>query len=258
MAARDAAAGSPYASLIAKVEAARWSPVHDIEWRRPPRVPRWIGRERYARILAHLRFGERVTAHVCRRLAAEEDDVYAARFLRLQAEDEERHAEAYGLYLARLGLPEPPLEPAFQAFSARALAWRGGPEALVVAFHVAVESEALAILRSIVDWLPCPIIVSLSRRIARDESHHVAFGRLYLVRRLARLPAGEALAIRDWAFALWQDGASASVAALIGGTGGPLGAFCRRAADNLAKRERRLRARFSDVGLPEDPGAFLS
>ena len=72
-----------------------------------------------------------------------------------------------------------------------------------------VEGEALSIQRQLCDSVDCPLLSDITARIARDEARHVAFGRLYLDRRLAALPIAERVDIFRWVRATWWDCARA-------------------------------------------------
>ncbi|HIP78387.1 MAG TPA: ferritin-like domain-containing protein [Kiloniellaceae bacterium] len=173
------------------------------------------GSDRLARALAgQFLAGEETTAKVCEAFATRLPDALARDCLALQAEEERRHAELYRRYLGKSGgksgdksmgssrssEPAPSLlGPAGDAI----LAWRGPPEAVLLAVQVIIEGEALAFQETARRFTHCRRFAALSHTIARDEARHVAFGRVYLPGALQDLTRSERAEIHNWLRGLW-------------------------------------------------------
>lgn len=229
------------AALTAKARAAQAQGPMDVDWDRPVRRPFWLPRRVAASAITHFQRGELATARQCRALRGRLDLAATQEFLDLQAEDEQRHAQIYELYLDRLGGPTPgplPIDRIYQ----QALAWRGAPQAIVLAFHGILEGESLRMQHAIDQWLPCPLFRDISTIIARDEARHIAFGRLYLRDTLPHLPHTERLAILRWARALWMEAVGEAISSfappgLVGRRGGLGGWMTAAWADRLDDME---------------------
>ena len=196
--------------LIAKGLAGQWSPESGIDWDLPVRMPGWIARKPYVSAVSQLRHGELATVAMCRRLIGEVDDPRARRFLALQIADETRHARVYEAYLKRLG-DDAPIDAAVQAAFDGGMAWTGSHCGLIVAFHVVLEGEALRLQRGFAERMPCPLFRRINERIARDETRHIAFGRIYLRERVPALPRDERFAIFRWVESVWRECARATL-----------------------------------------------
>ena len=197
-------ARSPLDDLTARAEAGAWDPVRDIEWSGGPVRPPLIPMPLYRALVSQLHHGERATLAMCERLGREIRDPRARRFLAVQAADEARHAEAYALYLGRIGgiaRPDGALRLAFEA----ALEWDGPWQGLVVASHVLLESEAVRLMQRSPFMFSGPLLRRINRRVVRDEARHLAFGRIYLQRRLGEISPHERRRIHRWVHGLWHE-----------------------------------------------------
>ena len=190
--------------LAEKGARARRRGVGDIGWDRGPVLPIWAPRALCAGAISQFYIGELATAELCRRLKGRLGSDVADRCLDLQIADEERHARLYAAYLERIGGIRAP-DPAVWRGLACALEWAGAPQAQILAYHVILEGEALALQRNVGDWLPCPLFRQISRSIAGDEARHVAFGRIYLRATLPQVPLGERLEMQAQLKSLWLD-----------------------------------------------------
>ena len=190
------------AALAGKASEGHRLSVTDFDWTRRPVLPLIPSRKLFVRALSQFFHGERFAKCACHALLPRLAEPEARLCLEIQADDEARHAEIYRSYLERIGgvaPPEPPLARAAEA----ALAWRGAPEALILACHVLLESDALRLDRSVAGWSRCPLFQDISARIGRDEARHVAFGSIYLRGSLDALPLTERLVIHEWLRSLW-------------------------------------------------------
>jgi len=185
------------AALAARGRRAQWSADREVDWQLPVRPPRWLTRRAYVSAISQLYHGEVATIRACRRLADEISDPAARDCLEVQIADEMRHAGAYAAYLDRLG-GVAPIDPAVADAHGEGTTWNGAPAALVVLYHVVLEGEALMLHGDFRRWFRCPLFRDINRRIEVDEARHVAFGRLYLRSRLARMPADQRLDIYRW------------------------------------------------------------
>ena len=143
---------------------------------------------------------------MCRRLVSGHDDPWARRCIEIQIADETRHAEAYRTCLAEIGELAPP-DPVLSAAYEKALARSDQPEALIAAFNIVLEGEALYALDYLGGWFQCPRFLDLNARISRDEARHLAFGRLYLGDRLRRMAQDQRIEIHRWLKELWSEAA---------------------------------------------------
>ncbi len=232
------------ARLAATAAAGQWDPAQAIDWSRAPWVPPWVSREAVGFALSQLYHGELATARLCERLLDQVPEPEARRCLALQIADERRHAAVYRRYLEGLG-GIAPVDPELAASLAAAAQAPGGPLSAMAAYHVVVEGENLRLQARITGFLPCPLLRRINRLIARDEARHLAFGRIYLARRLAGLPEAERRALRSWLQDLWR--AAAESALRTRGRRNPL---VRRFLEAwLARGWARHEAKLRQVGL---------
>jgi len=178
------------AALTAKAHRQTWSPDDIFNGTAGISIPALVPRRLYAALISQFLHGEIATAQLCRNLIKVIDDPVVCQFLATQADDEDRHARAYGQYLDRIGGPSP-IDPLLQAAFETVLTWDGPPQASILGFHILIEGEALRTLSDFQSEWPCPVFKKLNTRISRDEARHVAFGKLFLTDTLAALPAAE-------------------------------------------------------------------
>ncbi len=148
--------------------------------------------------------GEEVTAQACARLQRQLPSAVARNCLAVQYEDETRHAALYRRFLG----DKPTCTTngdALNLIGERIMAWRGPPEAVILAIHVILEGEALAHQETARRFTACPRFAALSHRIARDEARHVAFGQHYLPAALAETAAEDRYRMYLWLRSLWFD-----------------------------------------------------
>lgn len=188
--------------LAAKGVRTQW-PAEELTDGGRPTMPRWVPPALYTALVSEFYHGERATLRLCRLLLERIEDADARRCIEVQIADEERHALVYRAYLERLGDIAPP-EPAVSDVYARALAWPGPPEAMIAAFNIVLEGEALRTLDDLSGWLPCPWFGRINARVSSDEARHFAFGRLYLGAALRRLNRDQRLEIHCWLKGLWD------------------------------------------------------
>lgn len=200
-----------------------------------------------ARIAEQFLAGEKLTARACARLQHLVPLAEARDCLAQQSEDELRHAELYDRYLG--GRRPASGESALLGLVAQRIdAWRGPPEAVMLALHVILEGEALALQDTARRFTQCTRFAALSRVIARDEARHVAFGQHYLPAALAQLTPGERRNIHAWLKVLWFDALEHLPRSLpLPGIAGPLIAHWshRRWAD--------WQPQLAALGLLDDP-----
>lgn len=196
--------------LAAKGERAQWA-ADELTAGGRPAVPRSIPSAVYTTLVSHFYHGELATLRLCQRLLERIGDADARRCLAVQIADEERHARVYRAYLERLGdiaQPEPTVTDVYD----RALAWPGPPEAMIAAFNIVLEGEALRALDDLDGWLPCPWFRRINARVSRDEARHFAFGRFYLSAALPGLGRDQRLEIHRWLKGLWDAIGTATLA----------------------------------------------
>jgi hypothetical protein len=203
---------SPLAALTARAAADQWT-LDAIDWSVAPRPPRFVPRRLFVAAASQLLHGEALALALCDQLLDLVDDPVARAFLALQRQDEARHVAAYHRYFAQLGALAPPLA-GYAAVEAAATASRD-PLAIMLALHVVLEHEALALHRDAFAPLGCPLLCTLMARVDRDEARHVAFGRLYLPQRLAGVAPARRRALASWLAGLWRGLAEEARATLL-------------------------------------------
>lgn len=192
-----------FRDLAAKGAQAQWSAADAVNWTDDIALPAWLPRKFYAGILSQFYYGERATSRMCQRLLDDISDPLARRCLELQLADEERHAEVYLAYLEGIGGLSP-IEPLLAAAYEEALSWSGPPLALVAAFNIVLEGEALYALDDLGRWLTCPRFQRINASIRRDEARHLAFGKLYIRSTAGALGPEQRLGIYRWLKGLWH------------------------------------------------------
>mgnify|MGYP001807124585 CR=1 FL=1 len=229
--------------LVNKAAEQAWSAAQDIDWQVPPQRPWWLPRRNHVILASQFMHGEQVARSACETLLPRLPQGPFRHALGTQIADEARHVEAYARYLARIGDIAPPRPLLVQALG-HVQDWQGSAVGLVLATHVVLESEALAIQQELARDFPCPVLQQISRLSARDEGRHLALGRVLL--HAAALPAQPIEVRVDLHSRLrcfWRDCAAA--AAADHGL-----AFARAAPETrLETGWRRLQARFRRVGL---------
>lgn len=189
-------------SLLQKGRAAQSQSHLDFDWDRPVKIPFWLPKSVAISAVSQFHYGEQATARMCRQLRASMPDQPVREFLETQSLDEDRHARIFDTYLDKLGGAKSVSEP-MRALYEEALTWTGAPEAIMVAFHIILEGEALRLCHGIDAWMPCPLFRDLSAVVARDEARHVAWGKLYLRDALPAMSRKQRLEIYLWSRKLW-------------------------------------------------------
>jgi len=230
--------------MLAKARAAQWSLEHDIDWSLDAKPTRWLPLTVVIKVVSQVYYGEIATARLCRHLRDEVVNPVARACLALQIVDEDRHAEAYRRYLERLG-DVAPIDPVVELALESAANAPGGTIGRMVACHLVLESEALAIQEHLSSNIDCPLLTAINDRVAPDEARHVAFGRTYLAGRVTGLSPDERLAIHDWVEAAWRDCARATLDGLSGTRILVGNSIDRRLAAGWARQIQGLR----DIGL---------
>ena len=203
---RDETASAGFARLSARATAGAWRLEDAIDWSLPVAPARHWPRGLHVRLVSQLRHGEEATAAICRHLIDALEGDEARRCLAVQESDERRHAAAYGAYVRRLG-QDAPANPLLDALFQRAAAWKGHPLAMVLAFHIVIEGEALKLQKALAASSPCPLFRAINARIANDEARHVAFGVRYARAALPDIDAEDRAVIAAWLKSLWFEAA---------------------------------------------------
>lgn len=222
-----------------------------IDWDSKIKAPLWLPMASATSAISQLYYGELATITMCERLLRDLNDDAAVQFVRTQIDDEQRHVGYYERYLCRAGMIDEISEGVAMAYQG-ALAWRGSYHGSIVAFHVVLEGEGLCLQQLYGNWFPCPLFRQMNALIARDESRHVAFGKIFLRQQLRGLPFEERVAIFQWVRSLWFDCAAAIRAEMPSVISRAMG---RRWAEN---RWRRQRDTLIDIGLigPQEAPRF--
>jgi hypothetical protein len=197
---------SPLQRLAEKGAAQQWTVADSLDVGQAVQLPRWLPRKFTTADISQFYHGEMAILAMCRRVLDELDDPWARRCIEIQIADESRHAEAYRTYLAAIGDLAPP-DPVLSVAYGRALDWCGPPEALIAAFNIVLEGEAIYALDYLGGWLPCPRFRNLNTHVSRDEARHLAFGRIYLTSRFAQMARDQRMEIHRWLKELWSQSA---------------------------------------------------
>ncbi len=197
----------PVKNLLEIAARPGWSIDGDIDWDQDIRLPFWIRRKTYLKIVSQFYHGERMIQRLCRRLISEVIEPDAREFLAFQLADEEKHERVYRRYIERIG-PIAGLEPELAQALDTSLGWRGSPVALITAFHIVFEGGAMRILDKLAGGFRCPLLAQINTLVCREEALHVAFGVKYVQQHLPDMDAGEVREIGRWVGSVWQECAS--------------------------------------------------
>ena len=189
--------------LAANARLGQWSIDTAIDWDQTRRIPFWISKAQVRKAVSQLYHGELATSRLCALLLKELDQAPARRCVEMQHRDEERHAEAYRLYLEPIGGVAPMDANLAQALNT-ALDGPFGTLGAMVAYHVVVEGEVLRIQGMLASLVPCPLLKRINRLVARDEARHVAFGRIYLGTAVADLTPERRRQLGSWIQGHWS------------------------------------------------------
>jgi len=196
-----------FSALAAKAERGQWLAAETPTWEEKTFLPWWLPRKIPGAIVSQFYHGELATIRMCAKLLETITDPMARRCVALQIADEERHAEVYLNYLRGIG-PLQPIDPILHGAYEKALSWGdgdGGVGAMIAAFTIILEAEALYSLNYLGGWLQCPRFRRINARICRDEGRHFAFGRIYLEQVFEGLDKNKRMATYRQLKVLWQD-----------------------------------------------------
>ena len=178
----------------------RASAVDAAETIRPPRL---ANRSAFADVVSQLLHAERATERMCRLMAGQTGVSLADILLQFQAGDECHHADLYQSYLKRIGDIRPidaRLSEALEAMLDTDL----GTEAILAAYNIVLEGEAVKLQQDCIDRFTCPALTRISRAINQDEARHVAFGHAFLNGAFAGMPQDKRFEIYRHIRQCWQ------------------------------------------------------
>ncbi|MBC8337663.1 MAG: ferritin-like domain-containing protein [Alphaproteobacteria bacterium] len=200
-----------YAALANKAAHGQWAASEVQAWAGKPQPAWWLPRKFHAAVVSQFYHGEMATIRMCRKLMDTVTDPAARRCVALQMADEERHAEVYRDYLREIG-PLQPIEPILKAAYETALSWGDGGDgdggAMMAAFSIILEAEALYALNYLGRWLRCPRFLRINARVSQDEARHLAFGRIYLKQNFEGLERHKRMEMYRRLKGLWRDTSS--------------------------------------------------
>jgi hypothetical protein len=191
-------------ALVAKAERGQWNAADVLGGREKITLPVWLPGKFYAAVVSQFYHGELATIRMCRKLLPSLTDPAARRLVELQIIDERRHAGVYRAYLEDIG-PLQPIDPMLEAAYETALSWDGDDGAMLAAFTIILEGEALFVLNDLSRWLRCPRFHRINAGISRDEARHYAFGRAYLSQVFPTLGRRRRLDVYSRLRGLWHD-----------------------------------------------------
>lgn len=190
-------------NLFRKAIAATRSRALAVDAAEPVRPPHQVIRSAFADVVSQLFHAEQATGRMCRLMAGRTGTPLADILLQFQAGDEAHHAELYESYLARIGDIRPidtRLSEALDAMCGTDL----GPEAVLAAYNVVLEGEAVKLQQDCIERFTCPALTRITRAIGRDEARHVAFGHTFLKGAFASLAAEQRFAIYRHIHRCWK------------------------------------------------------
>jgi hypothetical protein len=190
-------------NLFRKAIAATRSRALAVDAAEPVRPPHRVIRSAFVDAISQLLHAERATGRMCRLMAGRTGTSLADILLQFQAGDEIHHAELYESYLARVGDIRPidaRLAEALDAMCETGL----GPEAVLAAYNVVLEGEAVKLQQDCIERFTCPALTRITRAIGRDEARHVAFGHAFLKGAFADVAAERRFAIYRHIHQCWK------------------------------------------------------
>ena len=140
---------------------------------------------------------------VCRMMAGRTDTPLSDILLQFQAGDERHHSELYESYLMRIGDIRPidsRMSEALDAMRETDL----GPEAVLAAYNVVLEGEAIKLQQDCIERFTCPALTRITRAIGLDEARHVAFGHTYLSGAFEAMPRDRRIGIYRHIHKCWM------------------------------------------------------
>ncbi|MFT5487920.1 MAG: hypothetical protein ACI9JL_003448 [Paracoccaceae bacterium] len=234
-------------NLIRKASAAKRGRAKIVTHHEAVRPPPRIVRTAFADVVSQLLHAERATEKMCRLIAGRSGSTLADALLAHQADDERHHAELYESYLARVG----DIRPMDSRLSEALDAMRDttfGTEAVIAAFNVVLEGEAVKLQQDCIERFTCPALSRITRSIGRDEARHVAFGHAFLKGAFANMMAEERFGIYRHIRHCWQ------IAAAPPEESGSLFAtvLTRRRAEYMTARWHHHHAALQRLGLIDE------
>ena len=190
-------------ALVAKAERGQWDAADVFDGSEKTALPVWLPGKFHAAVVSQLYHGERATITMCRKLLPEIDDSLAKRLVEFQIADEERHAKVYLAYLEGFGRLQPP-DPTLKAAYEKALSLGNDDGAMMAAFTIILEGEALFAMNYLGRWLRCPRFRRINASISKDEARHYAFGRAYLKQKFSGLGREQRLDVYHRLKELWH------------------------------------------------------
>jgi len=191
-------------ALFAKAHSAGWDIENDVDWTQsmasddPLVHPDWnafgqtptfrslpeavqvrVTRRGLGRILNILQVGESVAQDVCAKLALLVREEDYRNHAVAQAMDEARHHLAYCRLIERMNEPVEEIDVGTEMMFDSLLA-ANDPLELVASEQFFLESFAMAIFESLVQYARHPLLQRVVSLITRDESRHIGFGVLYV------------------------------------------------------------------------------
>jgi hypothetical protein len=151
-----------------------------------------------AQLLSQFLHGEQgalMTSAACVHAVPDHDaKLYAA----TQTMDEARHVEVYDRYIKKLAIAYP-ISPWLKDLIDATLS-SGHFIKIMIGMNMVVEGLALAAFHNMRRQTTCPLLRDLTGYVIRDESRHVAFGNVYLGKKIAELHPDEREDIAQFAF----------------------------------------------------------
>lgn len=194
-------------NLLRKATAARHGRAKAVTASETIRPPSRIIRTAFTDVVSQLLHAERATGEMCRLIAGRSGNPLADVLLNDQADDERHHAELYESYLARIGDIRPidsRLSEALDAMRETTF----GAEAIIAAFNVVLEGEAVKLQQDCIDRFTYPALTRITQSIGRDEAGHVAFGHTFLKGAFSDMTSDERFGIYRHIRHFWQTAAA--------------------------------------------------
>ncbi|MBI4362889.1 MAG: ferritin-like domain-containing protein [Euryarchaeota archaeon] len=169
-------------ALYSKAKTQQWNAETDVDWSAGPVYYSDAQRVSAARVLSQFLHGEQGALLVCGQLVHMVPDMEAKFYVSSQVFDEARHVEVYGRYMRLLG-GVAPVNKMLAQILGEILAQEHWEEKLI-GMQILVEGVALRAFFGIREATPDPLLKQILEYTIRDESRHVAYGVMYLRRKM--------------------------------------------------------------------------
>ncbi|MEM3086467.1 MAG: ferritin-like domain-containing protein [Halobacteria archaeon] len=173
------------ANLYSKAKKEQWNAETDVDWSAGPVYYTDNQRLAAARLLSQFLHGEQGALLVCGQLVHMVPDMDAKLYAASQVFDEARHVEVYARYLKTIG-GVTPINKALAEILGE-IANETHFEEKLIGMQILVEGLALRAFHGIREATCDPLLKQILAYTIKDEARHVAYGVMYLRRKISEL-----------------------------------------------------------------------